>query len=284
MPQLSATARARLQDKAFAYVDSTGRRRLPIHDASHVRNALARFEQTVFEDPSARERARDRLLRAAKKYGIVPLGFFDGQLRKARSGGVRQLPRGNVTLLFTDIEDSTGLLRTLGTGYTTVLRNVRSLIRANIRRTGGQEVDARADEFFAAFTRPESALDAAFGIQRAMTGRTWPRGATVCVRIGLHSGRPTLSESGYVGIAVHTAARVCSAGHGGQILLSSATREFVDGRISGLTVRALGRYALAGLPGPQTLYQAVAVDLGRTFPPLRVKRYRAATSPSQRST
>src|ERR1700694_3925733 len=104
MPLLAASARARLPDSAFAYVDSTGRRRLPIHDASHVRNALARFDQTVFEDDAARERARDRLLRAAKKYGIVPLGFFDGQLRKARTGDVGSLPRGNVTLLFTDME------------------------------------------------------------------------------------------------------------------------------------------------------------------------------------
>ena len=84
MPQLGATARAHLPDTAFAYIDSRGQRRLPIHDASHVRNALARFEQVAFEDDAARERARQRLLRAAKKYGIVPLGFFDGQLRKER--------------------------------------------------------------------------------------------------------------------------------------------------------------------------------------------------------
>src|SRR5260221_1284574 len=239
MPLLSATARARLTDSAFAYVDSTGRRRLPIHDASHVRNALARFDQTVFEDDASRERARDRLLRAAKKYGIVPLGFFDGQLRKATPGGVRRLPRGTVTLLFTDIEDSTGLLRTLGSGYRTVLGTVRLLIRANVRRAGGQEVDARADEFFAAFARPAAALDAALGIQSAMVTRSWPKGTTVCVRIGVHSGRPTLSDSGYVGIAVHTAARGCSAGHGGQILLAAPTRAIVDGRIPGLTVRSL---------------------------------------------
>ena len=106
MPQLAASARARLPDSAFAYVDSQKRRRLPIHDASHVRNALARFDQTTFEDDAARERARQRLLRAAKKYGIVPLGFFDGQLRKerlqteitARARDIASLPRGTVTL------------------------------------------------------------------------------------------------------------------------------------------------------------------------------------------
>ena len=85
MPSLSASARARLPASAFAYVDAAGRRRLPIHDASHVRNALARFDQVAFEDDAARERARQRLLRAAKKHGIVPLGFFDVQLRKLLS-------------------------------------------------------------------------------------------------------------------------------------------------------------------------------------------------------
>src|SRR5260370_42249712 len=82
LPQLSAGARSRLPDSAFAYIDSHGVRRLPINDAVHVRNALARFEQVGFEDDAARVRARDRVLRAAKKFGIVPLGFFDGQLRK----------------------------------------------------------------------------------------------------------------------------------------------------------------------------------------------------------
>ncbi|TMB94674.1 MAG: hypothetical protein E6J38_07340, partial [Chloroflexi bacterium] len=82
MPVLSASARSRLPDSAFAYIDSQGVRRLPINDAVHVRNALARFEQVTFESDVARERARERVLRAAKKHGIVPLGFFDGQLRK----------------------------------------------------------------------------------------------------------------------------------------------------------------------------------------------------------
>jgi len=122
VPTLSATARARLPDSAFAYVDSQGRRRLPINDVSHVRNALARFDQVDFEDDAARERARERLLRAAKKHGIVPLGFFDGQLRKARGANVRSLPRGTVTFLLTDIEGSTRLLERLGDGYAGLLR------------------------------------------------------------------------------------------------------------------------------------------------------------------
>lgn len=278
MPPLSASARARLPTNAFAYVDTQGRRRLPIHDAAHVRNALARFDQVDFEDDGARERARERLLRAAKKHGIVPIGFFDGQLRKERLGHeirahathVAKLPRGTVTFMLTDIEGSTRLLRTLGDAYAAVLRDVRSLIRSSVRGAEGHEVDARADEFFAVFRQPARALDGALAIQRSLRRREWPKGVEVCVRIGVHTGRTTLTETGYVGIAVHTAARVCSAGHGGQILLSSTTRDALAGRqTDGIAFRALGSYSLAGLAEPETLFQVRAADLPARFPKLR---------------
>src|SRR5438045_3133089 len=133
MPELGPKARAQLPDSAFAYIDSSGRRRLPINDESHVRNALARFDQTTFESDEARETARKRLLAAARKYGIVPIGFFDGQLRNERLQAetgrraidVAGLPRGRVTFLMTDIEGSTELLRDLGDRYGRVLRDVR---------------------------------------------------------------------------------------------------------------------------------------------------------------
>jgi hypothetical protein len=110
---LRSRSRRQLRDSAFAYIDANGRRRLPIHDAAHVRNALARFNQVAFDDEGARSRARTRLLRAAKKYGIVPIGFIDGQLR---SQGPASLPTGAVTFLLTDIQDSTGLVHQLGDG------------------------------------------------------------------------------------------------------------------------------------------------------------------------
>src|SRR5712664_2902201 len=81
MSHLDAKTRAELPDSAFAHIDARGRRRLPIHDEAHVRNALSRFNQTTFDDEAARDRARTRLLKAAKKYGIVPIGFITGQLR-----------------------------------------------------------------------------------------------------------------------------------------------------------------------------------------------------------
>ena len=278
MPPLSASARARLPDSAFAYIDSAGRRRLPIHDVSHVRNALARFDRTAFEDERARERARQRLLRAAKRHGIVPIGFFDGQLRKERQQteikiravDLSKLPRGTVTFLLSDIEGSTRLLRQLGDAYGAILRDVRALIRSSVRTAGGHEVDCRADEFFAAFADPPGALDAALAIQRSLRKREWPDDVSVRVRIGIHTGRTSLGETGYVGIAVPTAARICSAGHGGQILLSTAARDaLAKGRPEGVTFRTLGRYALAGLAEPEALFQVHGPELRSRFPKLR---------------
>jgi len=267
VPTLSATARARLPDSSFAYIDSQGRRRLPINDISHVRNALARFDQVDFEDDAARERARERLLRAAKKHGIVPLGFFDGQLRKARGANVRSLPRGTVTFLLTDIEGSTRLLERLGDEYAGLLRDVRTTIRTSVRASSGQEVDARADEFFAVFRRSTHALEAALAIHRALQAKTWPQKAEVRVRIGMHTGRPTLTDTGYVGIAVHIAARICWASHGGQILLSSAARESLAERLAaGIALRSLGRFSLHGVAEPEALFQVHAADLRAKFP------------------
>ena len=280
MAQLDSRTRQRLPDTAFAYIDSKGVRRLPINDVSHVRNALARFDQVGFESETARERARERLLRAAKKHGIVPLGFFDGQLRKERlqvetrasASAVRSWPRGTVTFLLTDIEGSTGLLQRLGESYGPLLRDVRSVIRASVRAAEGHEVDARADEFFAVFRSARRALDAAVDVQRSLAGRSWPRSVDVRVRMGIHTGRPSLSDAGYVGIAVHTAARICNAGHGGQILVSSAARDALGGdALEGIAFRTLGEYALPSLSEPLALFQVRATGLRTDFPGLRVR-------------
>src|SRR5438876_2071619 len=144
MPPLGAKDRAQLPDSAFAYIDSRGRRRLPIHDAAHVRNALARFSQVVFEDETAMDKARTRLLRAAGKHGIVPIGFVSAQLKPQR-----KLPKGHVTLLMTDLESSTEHLERLADRYPALIADVRRLVRTAVRRAGGREVGARADDLFA---------------------------------------------------------------------------------------------------------------------------------------
>jgi class 3 adenylate cyclase len=290
MPPLSARKRAGLPDRAFAYVDSRGRRRLPINDKEHVRNALARFNQVTFEDEAARDRARTRLLNAAKKYGIVPVGFITGQLRseknraRAAASGVAALPTGLVTLLMTDMEASTPLLHRLGDKYGGVLEKVRDVLRAAAARAGGREIDVRADEFFAVFEHPAGAVEAAVAMQRALGKRVWPGGAEIRIRIGIHSGRPKLTETGYIGIAVHTAARVCGAAHGGQIVASGRTRAAIGLSVpAGLGFRNLGRHRLAGLPEPEALFQVEADGLRADFPRPRTKPAARTKRNSERS-
>jgi class 3 adenylate cyclase len=291
MTQLSQNARDLLPDSAFAYVDSRGQRRLPINDEAHVRNALSRFNQTTFEDEAARDRARTKLLKAAKKYGIVPVGFMTGQLRSqssaterlaveneqmrgeigARASEVRTLPTGSVTFLLADIADSTRLVASLGDGYGAVLAGVRRILRDAIRASGGREVDARADEMFAVFERARAAIEAALAIQRRMRTSRWPPGMVVLVRVGLHTGRPTLTDTGYVGLAVNTAARVCFAAHGGQIMVSNAVREAMpDPETFEAAFRDLGMHQLHGLPEPLALLQLEVSDLPIKFPPPRI--------------
>jgi class 3 adenylate cyclase len=395
MPKLTASERARLPDSAFAHIDSRGRRRLPIHDEAHVRNALARFDQVSFESDAARERARKRLLNAAKRFGIVPVGFITGQLRserrnaaagrvvielgrigaageldqqlrgvlgdptlavlhwseaagsyldgegkpvplpedgerravtylerqgrplaalahdpavlddpelaetvlaavrfviekeslhgqvEARSTEAATLPTGFVTLLLTDIEGSTALLRRLGDRYGKLLRDVRSILRQAVLRAGGREVDVRADEFFAVFEAAGAAVEAAVTIQRALHEATWPDDVRVRVRAGIHSGRPTLTDTGYIGLSIHTAARLCSAAHGGQIVVSDETRAAVERSArAGVRFHSLGRHRLPGLPHARPIFQVHAEGLVAEFPPLRT----GVASPSRSST
>jgi class 3 adenylate cyclase len=262
MADLTARERAKLPDTAFAYVDSAGRRRLPIHDEAHVRNALARFSRVVFEDEAALDRARTRLLKAAKRHGIVPIGFIDAQLRP-------KLPTGQLTLLFADIEGSSAHLSALGERYGSMLSTVRRIERTAVRRAGGHEVDARADELFAVFERPAAALEAAIGIQRGLDAATIPDGREVRVRIGLHTGRPTLTPSGYQGVSVHAAARISACSHGGQIVLSRSTRAAL-GDEPAAELRSLGTVRLRGISDEHELFQVVGVGLRDTFPGLRV--------------
>ena len=275
MPELNTSKRAMLPDSAFAYVDSRGQRRLPINDEGHVRNALSRFNQVKFENEEARERARKRLLNAAKKYKIVPVGFIAGQLESEREIGRSQrdvdLPTGLVTLMMTDIERSTALVHLLGNDYGKLIREVRRIIRKSVAEHDGHVVDVRADESFAVFKRPHAAIESAVAILLDIGQRPSTQKHDVRLRIGLHSGRPKASDGNYIGIAVHTAARICSAAHGGQIVASGQTRDGIrDQALQGTRFRSLGTHRLRGLPDQVALYQIEAEGLASKFPRLTI--------------
>ena len=192
------------------------------------------------------------------------------------------LPRGTVTLLFTDMEGSTRLLQQLGDRYASVLAECRHLLRAAFHHWGGHEVDTQGDAFFVAFARATDALSAAVAAQRALTSHTWPTGVTVRVRMGLHTGEPELTPEGYVGLDVHHTARIMSAGHGGQILLSQTTRALVEQELPAeVSLRDLGVHRLKDLQRPTRLFQVVIAGLPADFPPLKTLNNRPHNLPVQ---
>jgi DNA-binding NarL/FixJ family response regulator/class 3 adenylate cyclase len=178
----------------------------------------------------------------------------------------RRLPTGTVTLLCTDIEGSTGIVGRLGERYVTVLEEHRQLVRDAVAAAGGMEIDCRGDEMLLVFAEAGVAVQGAVDAQRALAAHTWPEGNEVRVRMGLHTGEPSVEGSTYVGLDVHRVARISGAGHGGQVLLSERTHE-----LSGAEVDDLGAQPLKGLPEPEHVYQVVAEGLRRDFPPLRLE-------------
>ena len=180
-----------------------------------------------------------------------------------------QLPAGEVTLLFTDIEGSTVLLRDLGDAYADTLAEHRRIIRDAVARHGGVEVDTQGDAFFVAFARASDAVGAAVDAQRALAG------GPVRVRMGLHTGEPQLTTEGYVGVDVHRAARIAAVGHGGQVLLSQATRALVD-----VPARDLGPHRLRDLSIPERIFQLEIAGLPSEFPPLRTLEAGSSHLPS----
>ena len=177
------------------------------------------------------------------------------------------LPHGTVTLLFTDLEGSTQLLRRLGERYGAALDDQRRILREAVAEHGGTVIDSRGDELFAAFPRARAGLGAAVAAQRGLAEHVWPEGETLKVRMGLHTGEPGLRDDGYLGLDVHRAARISAAAHGGQVLLSQVTRELAAGE--GDEFVDLGEHTLKDLPRPERLFQAVGPGLAREFPPLR---------------
>jgi YVTN family beta-propeller protein len=183
-----------------------------------------------------------------------------------------ELPSGTVTFLFTDIEGSTQLLKRLGARYGDVLTEHQRIIRQAAAERGGREIDTQGDSFFFAFARANAALGAAVVAQRALAEHPWPDDAPVRVRMGLHTGEPIVGGERYVGMGVHRAARIGAAGHGGQVLLSNATRELVEDDVGGVSIRELGTYRLKDIDRPERIFQ-LEIDGSQTeFPALKAEK------------
>ncbi|HEY6836657.1 MAG TPA: adenylate/guanylate cyclase domain-containing protein [Gaiellaceae bacterium] len=185
-------------------------------------------------------------------------------------------PSGTVTLLFSDIEGSTKLLRRTGDAYAELLAEHRRLLREAFARHRGYELDNEGDAFFVAFESANDAAAAASAAQRALAEHDWPDGNEIRVRMGLHTGEPSTVDGRYVGLVVHAAARIMAAGHGGQVLLSESTRALLDEQFP---LRDLGAHRLKDLPGSQQLYQLQIEGFPADFPPLKTLEHRPTNLP-----
>ena len=184
--------------------------------------------------------------------------------------GPQSLPTGTVTFLFSDIEGSTRLLQQLGERYREVLERHGAIVREALHANGGLPLGTEGDSFFAVFTSAPAAIAAAVTVQRNLAAEAWPDDVRVRVRIGVHTGEGRIGGDSYVGMDVHRAARIAAAGHGGQVLLSRATRALAEGSLpSGTELLDLGAHRLKDLDKPEELAQLSIAGLDQHFPPLR---------------
>ncbi len=172
------------------------------------------------------------------------------------------------TLLFSDIEGSTSLLRRVGAQYGELIGRHREIIRTAISQNGGVEHGTEGDSFFVSFDAPIAAVTAAVQMQRGLQAEPWSPGCEVRVRIGLHVGEVSQQDDGLVGLAIHHAARVAAAANGDQLIISDDVRRLAPTLPSGIGVRPLGEHRLRDL-GTIALFQVLADGLSTDFPPLR---------------
>jgi predicted ATPase/class 3 adenylate cyclase len=184
--------------------------------------------------------------------------------------GMRELPTGTVTFLFTDIEGSTRLLQSFGERWQSILGDHHRLLRHAIREAGGIDLRTEGDAFFAVFRSAPAAVAAATAAQRALAAHPWPPGATIRVRMGIHTGEAALGGDDYVGLDIHRAARIAATGHGGQVLVSSTTSDLTRATLpDGVGLRDLGEHRLKDLARLERIYQLTIDGLTVDFPPIR---------------
>jgi predicted ATPase/class 3 adenylate cyclase len=198
---------------------------------------------------------------------------------------MRDLPTGTVTFLFTDVEGSTRLLERLGAQYREVQRRHDAVLRAAIAEGDGQEVSTEGDSFFAVFPAPAGAVAAAAHAQRELAATRWPDQSVVQVRMGVHTGEGVLGGDNYLGLDVIRAARIAAAAHGGQVLVSDATRTLVERSLPpGTRLQDLGQHRLRDLTQPERLHQVVIEGLEQDFPPPRTLEARPHNLPAHLTT
>ena len=175
------------------------------------------------------------------------------------------LPSGTVTFVFSDIEGSTALLKRLGERYDGVLSDHRRLMRASFAERGGVEIDTQGDAFFFAFSRARDAVEAAVEAQRAHAVHEWPEDCAVLVRMGLHTGEPAVGSEGYLGLDVVRAARICTTGQGGHVLLSETTRALVGASLpDGVSIFPIGERQLKDIDEPERVFE---LEIDGAMPP-----------------
>jgi YVTN family beta-propeller protein len=264
----------------------------------HHRDLVGELEALITEHP-LRERLRGQLMIALYRSGrqsealhayqearrtlVEELGLEPGPalqrlenaiLQQDRSLDLSELPSGAVSFLFTDIEGSTALVKSLRGRYREVLADHARLLRTVFEQYSGHEIDSQGDSFFVAFQHARDAVLAAVAAQRALAEHEWPGSAEMRVRMGIHTGQAEVAEDRYLGLSVHRAARIGAAGHGGQILLSQTTQNLLEDEeedLPDVEFEDLGVHSLKDLARPVHLYQAVAPGLRREFPALRVQ-------------
>jgi predicted ATPase/class 3 adenylate cyclase len=183
---------------------------------------------------------------------------------------VQSLPSGTVTFLFTDIQGSTRLTQELGDRWPPILQRHNALLRQAVEQSGGVVFGTEGDAIFATFASAPKGVVAAVSAQRSLAQEDWPDGVVVRVRMGLHTGEGTVSGDSYVGIDVHRAARIAAAGHGGQVLISAATRMLAETALpEGVSLEDLGEHRLKDLSRPEHISQLVIAGLESSFPPIR---------------
>jgi predicted ATPase/class 3 adenylate cyclase len=204
--------------------------------------------------------------------------------RQHRVQQMTELPTGTVTFLFTDVEGSTRLLQALGDRYAAVHDEHAAIIRRAVASGGGVEVSTHGDAFFVAFASPAGAVRAAVAAQQGLAAHDWSPGPALRVRMGVHTGEGTRGGDDYVGLDVHRAARVADAAHGGQVIVSDATRGLVEHALpAGVSLRDLGPHHLRGITDPERLHQLVVEGLPADFPPPRTLDARPNNLPPQLS-